>query len=246
MAISSKKIYGYCRISLPSQSIDRQIRNIKEIYKEAIIYQEAKSGTKMEGREELDKLIGIVEPGDSIVFDSASRMSRNSEEAMELYESLFSKGVELIFLKEPHINTELYRKNIENGINVEINTGQKSTDELLNAIISALNKFSIDLAKDQVRIVFDQAQKEVEDLHQRVSEGLKTAKLKGKILGRRKSSKVVTRKAKKAKKAIFAYSCDFNGNLSDKEIAKVTGLSYSTIHHYHKELAEKYETKKKK
>ena len=34
-------VYGYCRISRKEQSIDRQIRNIKAAYPEAIIIQEA-------------------------------------------------------------------------------------------------------------------------------------------------------------------------------------------------------------
>ena len=37
-------------------------------------------------------------------------MSRNAEEGFELYKELYDKGVELVFLKEPHINTETYRK----------------------------------------------------------------------------------------------------------------------------------------
>ena len=31
-------IYGYCRISTPKQSIERQIRNIKNSYPDAILY----------------------------------------------------------------------------------------------------------------------------------------------------------------------------------------------------------------
>ena len=33
-------IYGYCRISRPQQSIDRQIRNIKAAYPDAVIVEE--------------------------------------------------------------------------------------------------------------------------------------------------------------------------------------------------------------
>ena len=72
------KVYGYCRISRRSQSIDRQIRNIKAAYPEAIILQEAYTGTKVEGRKEFEKLLKAVKPGDHIVFDSVSRMSRNA------------------------------------------------------------------------------------------------------------------------------------------------------------------------
>jgi len=42
------KVYGYCRISRRSQSIDRQVRNIKEQYPDAIIIREAFTGTSFE------------------------------------------------------------------------------------------------------------------------------------------------------------------------------------------------------
>ncbi len=34
--------------------------------------------------------------GDTIIFDSVSRMSRDSEEGYNLYEELFDKGIELV------------------------------------------------------------------------------------------------------------------------------------------------------
>ena len=69
------KIYGYCRISTPKQSIERQIRNILSAYPEAIIYQEVYTGKKLYERKEFEKLLSRVKKGDTIVFDSVSRMS---------------------------------------------------------------------------------------------------------------------------------------------------------------------------
>ena len=62
-------IYGYCRISTPRQNIDRQIRNIKAEYPDAIIFKESYTGTKLD-RPEWSKLMRKVKPGDRIVFDS--------------------------------------------------------------------------------------------------------------------------------------------------------------------------------
>ena len=70
--------YGYCRISRKQQSIDRQIRNIKEAYPTSIIIEEAFTGTKID-RPKFDKLLKKVKPGDTIVFDSVSRMSRSAD-----------------------------------------------------------------------------------------------------------------------------------------------------------------------
>ena len=50
-------VYGYCRISTAKQSIERQVRNITAAYPAAIIYQEAYTGTKLMGRDKLDRLI---------------------------------------------------------------------------------------------------------------------------------------------------------------------------------------------
>ena len=101
--------YGYCRISTGKQNIERQIRNIKAKYPEAIIVQEVYTGTKTVGRENWLKLLNKIQNGDTIIFDAVGRMSRDAEEGFTTYEALFNKGVNLIFLKEPHINTSVYR-----------------------------------------------------------------------------------------------------------------------------------------
>ena len=102
-------IYGYCRISTAKQSIDRQIRNIKAEYPTAHIVQEAYTGTSI-FRPEWLKLYRVLKAGDTVVFDSVSRMSRNAEEGFTLYEDLYHKGIRLVFLKEHHIDTETYKK----------------------------------------------------------------------------------------------------------------------------------------
>jgi len=95
-------IYGYARISKIKQSIERQIRNIKNAYPDAVIVQEVFTRTKIE-RKEWKKLVKLVKGGDTIVFDSVSRLSGNAEEGFTAYEELFARGVNLVFLKEPHI-----------------------------------------------------------------------------------------------------------------------------------------------
>ena len=105
------KEYGYGRISTGEQNVERQVRNILAAYPSAIIVKEIFTGTKFQGRKELDKILSKIQTRDTIIFDSFSRMSRNAEEGFSLYEELFTKGVNLVFLKEPHINTDTYRRN---------------------------------------------------------------------------------------------------------------------------------------
>ena len=231
-------IFGYCRISHKTQSIDRQVRNITEEYPSAYIIKEAFTGTKIKGRKKLDKLIKAVRPGDTIVFDSASRMSRNAEEAMRLYEELFDRGVSLVFLKEPHINTDVYRNAMERHVDVNLNTGSNATDDFIKSIISSLNIYTRALAKDQIRIVFDQAEKEVEDLHRRTAEGMLTARLNGKQIGRAKGETFTTKKSVEAKKAIRKYSQDFDGSLKDPDVIKLAGISRGSYYKYKREIRE--------
>ena len=163
-------IYGYCRISTKKQNIDRQIRNIQEAYPAAHIVQEAYTGTSI-NRPEWIKLYRILKNGDTVIFDSVSRMSRNAEEGYALYEDLYRKGIQLVFLKEHHIDTETYKNALSGSIAM--------TGTNVDFILQGINRYLLALAKEQIQIAFAQAEKEVLDLHQRTKEGLLTAKLNG-------------------------------------------------------------------
>ena len=186
------KEYGYCRISTPKQNISRQERNIIELYPAAHIIKEVYTGTKTTGRKEWNKLYKLVKQESAagkevtIIFDSVSRMSRNAEEGFQLYEELFNLGIDLVFLKEQHINTDTYKKALENNVQL--------TGTNVGFILEGINKYLLSLAKEQIKIAFEQSEEEVLDLHQRTSEGIKTAKLNGKQIGRIKGNKYTTKK----------------------------------------------------
>ena len=219
--------YGYCRISKAKQSIDRQIRNIKAEYPAAVIIKEAYTGTTTD-RKEWNKLYEKVKAGDTIIFDSVSRMSRNAEEGFKAYEDLYNRGVELIFLKEPQINTATYK--------AALNSSVPMTGTNVDFILKGVNQFLLELAKEQIRLAFQQAAKEVEDLHQRTKEGLATAKLAGKQIGRIEGATVETKKSKEMKEQIKKYSISFGGTLNDIEVMKLTGLARNTYYKYKREI----------
>lgn len=227
-------IYGYCRISTSKQNIDRQVRNILAVYPDAIIVKEVYTGTKFQGRKELDKILKIIKPNDTIVFDSVSRMSRNAEEGYTLYEELFNRGITLVFLKEPHINTDTYKKAISGSIAM---TGTNA-----DYILEGVNKFLLALAKEQIQLAFEQAQKEVDDLHQRTKEGIETARLNGKQIGGIKGKTLTTKKSIEKKAEILKHSVDFGGTLKDSDCMKLTGLARNTFYKYKRELKEEQET----
>jgi DNA invertase Pin-like site-specific DNA recombinase len=231
-------IYGYARISTPQQSIQRQIRNILEQYPDARIFEEVFTGTKFQGRKELDKLLKLVKADDTIVFDSVSRMSRSADEGAALYEELFQKGVQLVFLKESYVNTDTYKKTLESQIQVKLDTGNTATDNLMNTIIEALNRYTMELAKEQVKLAFAQAQKEVDDLHQRTKEGIQTARLEGKQIGGVKGAKLNVKKASPTKELIRKHNKDFGGCLNDVDTMKLVGVARNTYYKYKKEVKE--------
>lgn len=220
-------VYGYCRISTAKQSIERQIRNITTEFPGAIIVQEVFTRTKIE-RKEWQKLFKVVKKGDTIVFDSVSRMSGNADDGFAAYEELYQRGVNLVFLKEPHINTATYKKALEN--NVQLTGGN------VDFILEGVNKYLMALAAEQIRLAFLQSQKEVDDLRQRTREGLQTAKLNGKQVGREQGKTFTTKKSVEAKKLIKKYSKNFDGHNTDLETMKLAGVAKNTYYRYKREL----------
>lgn len=221
--------YGYCRISTARQSIERQERNIKGAYPAAVIVKETYTGTSM-NREKWDRLARSVREGDTIVFDSVSRMSRNAAEGFAAYEELYNRGVSLVFLKEPHINTDTYKKAVASGVAM--------TGGAVDFILEGVNRYLMELAKEQIRLAFEQAEKEVADLRQRTKEGILSARLEGKAIGGEvnRGRSLVVKKADPAKVKIQKYSKDFCGTLNDTETMKICGISRNTLKKYKAEL----------
>lgn len=224
-------IYGYVRVSTDKQNIDRQIRNILAVDASAKIYQEVFTGTKTTGRHEFQKLLNKVQSGDTIIFDSVSRMSRNASEGFELYKKLFADGVNLVFINEPYINTDVYKATRDALVPM--------TNTDVDLILAGVNQYLMKLAEKQVELAFEQAQKERDDLSERTRQGLQTAKLNGKQLGRAKGTVVVTKKSDESKKKILKYSKAFGGDLSDKDLIKLLGIDKNTYYKYKKELKSK-------
>lgn len=221
--------YGYCRISRAKQSIERQIRNIKAEYPEALIIQEVFTRTRLD-RKEWPKLYKAVKAGDTIVFDSVSRMSGNADEGFTAYEELYNRGVKLVFLKEPHINTDTYKQALESNV--------KLTGGNVDFILEGVNKYLMALAKEQIKLAFQQSEKEVEDLHQRTREGMETARLNGKQIGQKEGAKLTTKKSISTKELILKHSIDFNGTLADADVMTLAGVARNTYYKYKKELKE--------
>lgn len=122
-------------------------------------------------------------------------MSRTAKEGVELYQQLFEQGINLEFLRESYIDTDTYRDALKSQLSM---TG---TD--IDVILKGINSYLMLLAKKQIEIAFEQAEKEVQDLRQRTKEGIETARRTGKQIGQRKGA-VLT-----VKKISICQACDF-------------------------------------
>lgn len=236
---------GYPRVSTPKQNLDRQIRNIKAAYPHAILFPEKYTGTKAE-RPAWNKLYRMIYAelakgrNVRVVFDEPSRLARNAEAGTQIYEELFNLGVELVFLKAPHINSETYKAALQNQLEVAA-LEDDATNELVQGIAKAVNTYIIALAKKQIYLAFQSAEEEVEFLHQRVSEGVRLAQADGKRVGTPKGSSLTTKKSIEMKKIILEKSKYFKGTINDQDLIKITGLAPNTFYKYKRQLLEESE-----
>lgn len=227
------KIYGYVRVSTLEQNKERQIKNILDQYPKAVIMTEEYTGKTMD-RPVWSKLYSKLKKGDVVVFDEVSRMSRNAEEGFKVYQELFEKGCQLIFLKEPYLNTDVFSGQIQRAT---VKTGKDYLDQGLKIILMGV-------AEEQIKIAFEQSQAETDLRAQRAGEGIAEAKKHNEELevlypdtykdhpeysqiGREKGDKLTIKKAEPIKALIRKYSRDFEGTLSDMELLGV--LSTKTV-----------------
>ena len=125
-------------------------------------------------------------------------------------------------------NTETYKKALQGGI--------PTTGTDIDCILEGINKYLLLLAKEQIRLAFEQSEKEVHDLRQRTREGLQTARLAGKQIGQVQGQKLVTKKSIAAKEIIQKHNKAFGGSLNDAETIRQTGISKKTFYKYKREL----------
>ena len=227
-------IYAYCRVSTPHQKLERQITNITEIYPKAIIIREFYSGTTQQ-RPAWEKLISQIKTGDTIVFDSVSRMSRNAQEGYKDYKMLYELGIHLVFLNEPLINTSVFDSTKSNLLSISVETGNEAVDNFFKGNIELINNFLMALAEEQIKAAFEQSEKEITDLHSRISQGMREAKKNGVKIGLPQGTTLTTKKALECKAIILKHSKDFGGSLEDPDVIKLCGCSRNSYYKYKKE-----------
>lgn len=90
-------IYGYSRVSTSSQDYKTQIQKLEQAGAEKI-YSEKYTGTKKEGRKELEELLSIVEKGDLVLVTKIDRLARSIVDLNSIISTLNQSGVTVSFL----------------------------------------------------------------------------------------------------------------------------------------------------
>lgn len=230
------KTYGYARISKPKQSLQLQIDAIKKMAADAVIFSEAYTGSTND-RPEWRKLLKKVEKGDTIIFYMVSRMSRSAEEGTKDYFDLYNKGINLIFIKDRHIDTESYKQSFEKaGFSVDFDNDGSAESNLITKILDALKEFMQAKVHDDIKKAFEEAEKELKNNHKRTSDGMKASGAGKKIAKARLGNHYETKKSKEMKGKIRKMAKCYDGAMTDKEVIETLGLARGTYYKYKREI----------
>lgn len=256
--------YAYIRVSTPQQQLERQRTTITRTGTPVSKwYEDEYTGTKME-RPSWQRLLKQVRKDIDagrpvgIIFDEVSRMARNAAEGFECYEQLYNAGVQLVFVKDPHCNTEKYREALARQeaiaqAGAALDGRMKgAAEKLMGNMLSALHDFMLDLVREDVYRAFEEAQHEVEYLRQRTREGMAAVKARNarieageedgelRQIGQQAGRKLNVKKAATSKEAMLKHCLDFGGSLTDAEVMAMLHISKPTFYKYKREIREEY------
>lgn len=94
---------GYARCSTEDQRLDRQEDQLRASGCERL-FKEKITGTKME-RPELEHMLDILRPGDTVVVSDLTRLSRSTKDLFSLADRIHEAGADLKSLKEAWLDT---------------------------------------------------------------------------------------------------------------------------------------------
>lgn len=105
------KTYGYVRVSTKEQNPERQKQKLQDYgVDERDIIVDICTGTnfRRSGYNALSKV--LLQEGDTLVIPSIDRLGRNKNATKREYNKLLDKGINLVFLEEPRLNSDVYNE----------------------------------------------------------------------------------------------------------------------------------------
>ena len=93
-------LYGYARVSTTDQDLSIQETALKAASC-TVIRSEKKTGTKRQGRAELDILFDFLRAGDTLVVTRVDRLARSIGDLQDIVRELKAKGVTLKATEQP-------------------------------------------------------------------------------------------------------------------------------------------------
>ena len=93
-------LYGYARVSSTDQDLTIQRAALKAAGCE-VIRAETASGTRRDGRTELQTLLDFLRPGDTLVVTRIDRLARSLKDLQDLVHELKARGVALRATEQP-------------------------------------------------------------------------------------------------------------------------------------------------
>lgn len=150
-------LIGYARVSSKDQNLDRQIEELKKYgCKDENIFKEKITGKNFE-RPVYQKMRTQLGLGSVLVVHSLSRLGRNKEMILEEWRYLTNKGVDIVILDMPLLDTRKYKE-------------LEGVGKLVTDIVLQLLSWMVETERENIRT----AQRE----------GIEIAKKNGKYKGR--------------------------------------------------------------
>ena len=218
MRISTKEERGKQKFTRQEQAIERwQKENNAEITARRT-YKDDASGKSFD-RKAWKELESDVQMGDTIIFKDVCRFTRERDNGYKKYMELLNKGVEMVFIDNPTLNTE-YIKSMQNS-------ADKMKEE--NIIGGMTLEFVIRLL---LVTELDRAEKEREITVKRITDGIKA------------SSKKSGRKTGQLDKMTPELQKDIKKFLTDRSIRQIDlmnkyHISRNTLKKYIEYIAKK-------
>lgn len=207
MRISTKEERGKQKYNRQEKSIDTYAReNEIEFVAE---FKEDESGKDFVNRKEWQRMEKLLQSGDTVIFKDISRFTREAENGYIKYMELLEKGINLIFLDNPTVNTDY----IKELLNV-------AEQQNLIAKISLENTIKLLLY-----VELDRAEQERLILINRIKAGISAS---GKKQGRKEG--VPIKLSETLKEDIREYLKD--RNITKAEVMKKHNISRNTLVKY--------------